>query len=124
MLKTNKATKEVCPLIGTINIISRKWFLLTLNVIGIEEKIGFNGILKRINGISPKALSDILKQVESMGLAKKVIINSSPPRVEYSLTVEGKRLRKAVIPLLRWATDYTGHYDCPILSSADHLSRP
>jgi Predicted transcriptional regulators len=117
MVKSNKATKQVCPLVGTINVISRKWFLLTLNIIGAEEKIGFNGILNRIDGISPKALSDVLKQMESMGLVKKVIINSSPPRVEYSLTTEGKRLRKAIIPLLKWAADYTGHYDCPILNS-------
>jgi Predicted transcriptional regulators len=117
MVKSNKATKQICPLAYTINIISRKWFLLTLNIIGVEEKIGFNGILNRIDGISPKALSDVLKQMESMGLVKKVIINSSPPRVEYSLTTEGKRLRKAVIPLLKWAADYTGHYDCPILNS-------
>jgi len=117
MVKSNKATKQICPLVDTINVISRKWFLLTLNIIGVEEKIGFNGILNRIGGISPKALSDVLKQMESMGLVKKVIINSSPPRVEYSLTTEGKRLRKAVIPLLKWAADYTGHYDCPILNS-------
>ncbi|QXJ35313.1 winged helix-turn-helix transcriptional regulator [Saccharolobus shibatae] len=117
MVKSNKATKQICPLADTVNVISRKWFLLTLNVIGVEEKIGFNGILNRIDGISPKALSDVLKQIESMGLVKKVIVNSSPPRVEYSLTTEGKRLRKAAIPLLRWAADYTGHYDCPILNS-------
>jgi DNA-binding HxlR family transcriptional regulator len=117
MVKSNKATKQICPLVDTINVISRKWFLLSLNIIGVEEKIGFNGILNRIDGISPKALSDVLKQMESMGLVKKVIINSSPPRVEYSLTTEGKRLRKAVIPLLKWAADYTGHYDCPILNS-------
>ncbi|BDB98361.1 winged helix-turn-helix transcriptional regulator [Saccharolobus caldissimus] len=117
MVKSNKATKQICPLVDTINVISRKWFLLTLNTIGVEEKIGFNGILNRIDGISPKALSDVLKQMESMGLVKKVIINSSPPRVKYSLTTEGKRLRKAVIPLLKWAADYTGHYDCPILNS-------
>ncbi|MDH5690729.1 MAG: winged helix-turn-helix transcriptional regulator, partial [Candidatus Bathyarchaeota archaeon] len=26
-----------------------------------------------------------------------------PPRVEYSLTEDGKDLRKSIIPLLRWA---------------------
>jgi len=66
MVKSNKATKQICPLVDTINVISRKWFLLTLNIIGVEEKIGFNGILNRIDGISPKALSDVLKQMESM----------------------------------------------------------
>ncbi|MEM3300336.1 helix-turn-helix domain-containing protein [Saccharolobus sp.] len=117
MIKYSKANKrkQSCPLIGTINVISRKWFLLVLNVIGNEEKIGFNGILNMINGISPKALSDVLKLMEGMELIKKNLINSSPPRVEYSLTNKGKKLRKSIIPLLKWAADYTGHYDCPIL---------
>ncbi|QPG51291.1 helix-turn-helix transcriptional regulator [Saccharolobus solfataricus] len=104
-------------MIDTINVISRKWLLLVLNTIGNEGKLGFNSILNSIDDISPKALSDVLKTMEEMGLVKKVIVKSSPPRVEYSLTYEGKKLRKAVIPLFKWAAEHTGHYECPILQS-------
>ncbi|MEM4245529.1 MAG: winged helix-turn-helix transcriptional regulator [Candidatus Nanoarchaeia archaeon] len=41
-----------------------------------------------------------------------------PPRVEYSLSVRGKELREAIIPLLKWATkkgNYTMHCGCSLL---------
>jgi DNA-binding HxlR family transcriptional regulator len=116
VVKNNKVSKHVCPLTDIVNTISRKWFLLTLNVIGNSSKIGFNDILSTIDGISPKALSDTLKQMEKLGLVKRKVINSSPPKVEYSLTIKGKRLRVAALPLLKWASNYTGHKDCPIIN--------
>jgi|BEDMetMinimDraft_1075159.scaffolds.fasta_scaffold00483_5 DNA-binding HxlR family transcriptional regulator len=118
MVKVSRAAKQSCPLVQTINEVSRKWFLLTLNIIGNGRGIGFNEVLNAIDGISPKALSDVLRQMESMGLIKRVVVSSSPPRVRYSLTSEGRKLRKSMIPLLRWASRYTGHSDCPILNSA------
>ncbi|QGA53790.1 transcriptional regulator [Sulfolobus sp. E5-1-F] len=118
MVKRDKVSKQQsCPLMETINLVSRKWLLLVLNTIGNEGEVGFNSILNSINGLSPKALSDILKTMENMRLIKKEIISSSPPRVKYSLTREGKKLRKVIIPLFKWASEYTGHYECPILQS-------
>ncbi|BBD73364.1 hypothetical protein HS1genome_1753 [Sulfodiicoccus acidiphilus] len=79
MVKGSKVAKQSCPLVSTVNVISRKWFLLTLNVIGNGRGVGFNELLKAIDGIRPKALSDVLKQTESMGLVKRVVVGNSPP---------------------------------------------
>lgn len=121
----NKANnkEEICPLQIVISTITRKWFILVLNYIGNNRKVNFNKILNNLSGISPKALSDILKEMEAMKLVKKVILKTSPPRVEYSLTSEGKKLRKANMPLFRWAAKYTGHYDCPILVTENKAIR-
>jgi len=59
--------------------------------------------MKELGNISPKTLSDTLKILQAEGLIKKETFNEIPPRVEYSLTEDGKELRKVIIPLLEWA---------------------
>ncbi|VVB68936.1 HxlR-like helix-turn-helix [uncultured archaeon] len=58
--------------------------------------------------ISPKTLSDNLKELESEGLIKRESFAEIPPRVEYTLTTDGKELRDAIIPLLKWVATKKG----------------
>ncbi len=53
--------------------------------------------------MSPKTLSDTLKELRAEGLIKRESFAEIPPRVEYSLTKDGIDLRKSIIPLLEWA---------------------
>jgi DNA-binding HxlR family transcriptional regulator len=92
-----------CPLEGVIDVISKKWALLIINAIGNCEKLRFNDLTKELGGISPKTLSDTLKELQTQGLIKRESFAEIPPRVEYSLTKDGVQLRKSIIPLLRWA---------------------
>jgi DNA-binding HxlR family transcriptional regulator len=94
----------LCPLKGIIDVISKKWTLLIINTLGNYGKLRFNSLMKEFGTISPKTLSDTLKNLQAEGLVKKEIFNEIPPRVEYSLTEDGKELRKNIIPLLIWAT--------------------
>jgi len=57
-----------------------------------------------MTGISPKALSDTLKKLENERLLTRESFAEIPPRVEYSLTNDGIELRKAIMPLLKWAS--------------------
>jgi DNA-binding HxlR family transcriptional regulator len=92
-----------CPLEGVIDLISKKWALLIINAIGNSERLRFNNLTKELGGISPKTLSDTLKELQTEGLIKRESFAEIPPRVEYSLTKDGIELRKAIIPLLKWA---------------------
>jgi DNA-binding HxlR family transcriptional regulator len=92
-----------CPLKGIIEVISKKWTLLIINALGNYGKLRFNTLMKELGDISPKTLSDTLKALLAEGLVKKESFNEIPPRVEYSLTEDGKELRKNIIPLLQWA---------------------
>ena len=92
-----------CPLKGIIDVISKKWTLLIINALGNYGKLRFNELMKELGDISPKTLSDTLKALQTEGLVKKESFNEIPPRVEYSLTKDGKELRKNIIPLLQWA---------------------
>ena len=96
-----------CPLEGVIDVISKKWALLIINAIGNYEKLRFNNLSRELGNISPKTLSDTLKELRAEGLIKRETFAEIPPRVEYSLTRDGAELRKAIIPLLKWAATRT-----------------
>ena len=93
----------LCPLEGIINIIAKKWAILIISIIGHHEKIRFNHIMQRLDGISPKTLTDVLKDLRKENLIHRESFAEIPPRVEYSLTEDGKQLCEAVLPLIQWA---------------------
>jgi DNA-binding HxlR family transcriptional regulator len=97
-----------CPLEGIIDVISKKWALLIINAIGNYGSLRFNKLLDELDGISPKTLADTLKQLQHEQLLKRESFAEIPPRVEYSLTEDGQGLRKAVVPILRWAATRQG----------------
>lgn len=97
-----------CSLRGIIDVISKKWTLLIINALGNYEKLRFNGLMEQLEGVSPKTLSDTLKTLQKEKLIKKETFNEIPPRVEYSLTEDGKELRKAITPLLNWTATKNG----------------
>ena len=96
-----------CPLEGIIDVISKKWALLIVNTIGNNGKLRFNSLIEELTGISPKTLSDTLKELQAEGIIKRESFAEIPPRVEYSLTKDGAELRKSIIPLLKWAATRT-----------------
>ena len=95
----------ICPLKGIIDLISKKWSLLIINALGNCGKLRFNKLVETLSGISPKTLSDTLKDLQAEGLIKREAFAEIPPRVEYSLTKDGAELRKSIIPLLEWTAN-------------------
>lgn len=92
----------LCPVTGVIEILSKKWALLIIGMLGNYERLRYNGIMKKLSGIGPKTLSDRLKELEKEGLIKREFFSEIPPRVEYTLTDDGIALRNAIIPLMKW----------------------
>jgi DNA-binding HxlR family transcriptional regulator len=94
--------------VSIISIRSIRIFLwpssiLIISIIGHHEKIRFNDIMQRLDGISPKTLTDVLKDLKKENLIHRESFAEIPPRVEYSLTEDGKQLCEAVLPLIQWA---------------------
>ena len=93
--------------------LSRKWAMLVISTIGNHGSIRFNEIMEQYNGLGPKTLADLLKELQKDGLVDRRSYNEIPPRVEYSLTGKGESLRKALIPLLEWADSVDASGPCP-----------
>jgi len=89
---------------GVIDTIGKKWTLLVVNAIGNHERLRFNQMMQELRGISPTTLTDTLQELQHEGLIRRQSFAEIPPRVEYSLTKDGAQLRKAILPLLQWAS--------------------
>ncbi|MHC1605748.1 MAG: winged helix-turn-helix transcriptional regulator [Candidatus Methanofastidiosia archaeon] len=89
----------LCPITDLLNLISKKWTVCIISLLG-NRKMRFNEIKREIEKISPKTLSERLKELESKSIVKKEITLQVPVKSEYSLTDKGKDIRNALSPLL------------------------
>lgn len=100
-----KSRKGYCPrpLEVVSGFLCKKWTISIIITIGNFGKLRFNELLKRLEDATAKMLSDRLKELEREGIIRRKSYNEIPPRVEYSLTKNGKRLMLALYPLINWA---------------------
>lgn len=96
---------ETCPIRNIIARFSGKWSILILCILAENEATRFNEIGKAIPDISPKVLTETLKNLESDGLISRRLYAEIPPRVEYSLTPLGQSLMPHLSGLILWAID-------------------
>src|ERR671932_1560940 len=78
-----------CPIETTFRIIGKRWTVLIIREILIGNT-QFNRFMENIRGISPKVLTERLRELEQLGIIKRRIVSEYPLRVEYSLTDIGK----------------------------------
>jgi DNA-binding HxlR family transcriptional regulator len=107
MFLMNQALKyniyqQHCPARLFFEKIADKWVLLIINVLARETQ-HFNLLKKSIQGISPKVLSQKLKMLERDGFIERQVQNTSPIRVDYSLTSLGLEVAKMAYQLKDWA---------------------
>ncbi|MFX5598745.1 helix-turn-helix domain-containing protein [Acinetobacter baumannii] len=94
--------QQHCPARLFFEKIADKWVLLILNILEHETQ-HFNLLKKNIEGISPKVLSQKLKMLERDGFIERKIQDTSPIRVDYSLTSLGQNVAAMAYQLKEWA---------------------
>ncbi|HWN21885.1 MAG TPA: helix-turn-helix domain-containing protein, partial [Gaiellaceae bacterium] len=68
-----------------------------------EGAIRFNEIKQSVGEIPPRTLAQRLVELEEAGVLERRVIDARPPRVEYRLTDEGRRLKHVVDAVVRFA---------------------
>ena len=77
------------------DVIGCKWSVSVL--LAVSEGVSRPGALERsIRGISTKVLSERLKKLTNYELIQKQVFAESPPRTEYTLSSNGKKLIKVI----------------------------
>ena len=87
-------------------LIGKKWTGLLIHVLGDGPR-RFSSILREISQLSPRILTQRLKELESEGLAKRTVIPSSPVQVEYRLTEKGRQLIPLMKGIAEWANTWS-----------------
>ncbi|MDE5569007.1 MAG: helix-turn-helix transcriptional regulator [Muribaculaceae bacterium] len=95
-----------CPVRNVMSRFSGKWSVLVLCVLGENELTRFNAIAKAIPDISPKVLTETLKNLENDKLIQRKVYAEVPPRVEYSLTKLGQSLMPLLGALIEWSLEH------------------
>ena len=94
-----------------LEVIQGKWRIPIIVSLTYGNK-RFGEIKKDIEDISPKMLSQELKELEMNKLISRTLYDSMPVTVEYALTPLGKSLNNLLQELLQWGihfrTEMTG----------------
>lgn len=100
--------EEYCiyPLDDLMAVLGKKWALFIMAVLGNDSRTRFNDLLRQLKGVSPRTLTDRLKELANLRLIERTVYPEVPLRVEYALTEDGKRMRRALIPFLKWSIDF------------------
>lgn len=94
-----------CPVATAVALIGGKWKLLILRNLKVRPW-RFNGLLRDLEGISQKVLTDSLRQMIDDGLAYRKDYHELPPRVEYGLTDLGREMLPIIDALANFGSYY------------------
>ena len=104
-MKKFDAFSAACPAREILASVANKWTVLVLAVL-TEGTTRFNALRRRVQGVTQKALTQTLRDLERLGLVSRRVYAEVPPRVEYSLTPLGSSLKKILEPVCRWAEEH------------------
>ncbi|MCH5671126.1 winged helix-turn-helix transcriptional regulator [Streptomyces gilvus] len=94
---------SACPIAPVVDLVFSRWttpILWTLNEYGRQR---FVELERRIATISPKVLTQRLRQLERDGLVLRTYHAEVPPRVEYEISELGRSLAPLFATLAEWS---------------------
>jgi len=91
-----------CPSRQVLDRIGDTWSLLIILTLADGPR-RYTEVAQRIEGVSPKMLTQTLRGLERDGLVRRTVHAVVPPRVDYELTALGQSLRGLVRGLEDWA---------------------
>ena len=83
------------------DLLERRW-QLSIIYAALSGALRFSEFAEAVSGISPRMLSERLRDLEGAGLVERNVIPTSPPTVEYRLTERGRKLG----PIIKAMQDY------------------
>jgi DNA-binding HxlR family transcriptional regulator len=108
-----------CPSRAALDLIAHTWAVLVASSL-VDGPKRHSRLCAQIDGISKKALTQTLRELERSGLVERRVYPEVPPRVEYSLTPLGHSLRGPVAALTAWAEANAG----PVVEARTRHARP
>lgn len=105
----NKNELPECPVATTVSLVGSKWKLLIIRNL-LNRNWRFNELLKSLDGISQKVLTDNLRELEKDGLIYRKDYHTNPPKVEYGMTNLGLELNKMLDVMASFGEFYKSQY--------------
>ena len=96
-----------CPSRQVLDRIGDTWSVLIVGALARGPR-RYSALAARIQGISPKMLTQTLRGLERDGMISRTVFPVVPPRVDYALTDLGSSLLELVSALETWAEGHIG----------------
>ena len=94
-----------CPIEVSIDLIGGKYKSIILWHL-INKTLRFNELQKAIPKVTPKMLTQQLRELETDGIINRVVYPVVPPKTEYSLSEFGKTLIPILNAMCEWGNKY------------------
>ena len=91
-----------CPIEDTLNVIAGRWKIVILWWLQGGE-LRFGELRRHMPSVTPKMLTQQLRQMEEEGLVRREIFAQVPPKVVYSMTERGRSLRPVLKSMYDWS---------------------
>ncbi len=98
-----------CSVSVTLDIFNDRWKLAIIWHLLNQEK-RYKELHEDICEITQKTLTVKLKELEAKNIINREVFPEVPPKVVYSLTPMGKKLRAVVEEIYKWGIEYTNEY--------------
>ncbi len=112
--------QQGCPTRRILDLIGGRWTVLIVGALD-SGTLRFSDLLRRVDGISQKMLTQTLRAMERDGLVDRRVTAEVPVRVEYSLSPAGLTLTEPLKALERWSIE---HFAGVETSQLRYESRP
>jgi DNA-binding HxlR family transcriptional regulator len=89
----------------TLNAFQGKWKMPIIGTLLFGKK-RFKEIEREITKITPRMLSQELKDLEVNGIVSRSVYNTTPVTVEYELTDSGKELHHVLEAMIEWGLQH------------------
>ncbi|AZB44388.1 HxlR family transcriptional regulator [Bacillus sp. FJAT-42376] len=90
----------------TLSVIGGKWKMLILWHLGKEGTKRFGELKSLMPGITQRMLVNQLRELEEDRIVHREVYPVVPPKVEYSLTVQGESLMPILEAMYDWGKNY------------------
>lgn len=112
---------ENCPIFLVARILGKRWAILVLQeLIASQNPKGaqFGELQRVISWVSPKVLTERLRELEREGIVRRIVDSSIiPARVHYELTSKGHAFEPILNEMQRWGIKHGGERAVACLGS-------
>ena len=98
-----------CSVSVTLDIFNDRWKLSIIWHL-LDGKKRFKELNEIISEITQKTLTVKLKELEEKNIIHREVYAEVPPKVEYSLTSSGEKLRPVLENMSKWGIGYVNEF--------------
>ena len=98
---TSRKYEDACGIARSLDVIGERWALLVVRELVFGPK-RFTDLRAGLRGISQNVLSQRLRDLETAGIARRIVLGPPASTNAYELTALGQALEPVLVAMSRW----------------------